>query len=38
MGSDIFLGDKLHMNAEGYKFWRETLAPKIKFGLKGAFR
>jgi lysophospholipase L1-like esterase len=35
---DIFLGDRLHMNAKGYEIWRETLAPKIKSGLKGAFR
>jgi lysophospholipase L1-like esterase len=35
---DIFLGDKLHMNAKGYEIWRETLAPKIKSGLKGSFR
>jgi lysophospholipase L1-like esterase len=35
---DIFLGDKLHINAAGYKIWRETLLPHIKAGLKGAFR
>jgi lysophospholipase L1-like esterase len=35
---DIFLGDKLHMNAKGYEIWRETLFPKIKSGLKGSFR
>ncbi len=35
---DIFLGDKLYMNAKGYEIWRETLAPKIKSGLKGSFR
>ncbi len=35
---DIFQKDQLHMNAEGYKIWRETLFPKIKLGLKGAFR
>jgi lysophospholipase L1-like esterase len=35
---NIFLGDRLHMNAEGYKIWRETLFPKIKAGLKGSFR
>ena len=35
---DIFLADKLHMNAKGYEIWRETLASKIKSGLKGSFR
>lgn len=35
---DIFLGDKLHMNSEGYKIWRETLLAPIKTGLKGSFR
>jgi lysophospholipase L1-like esterase len=35
---NIFLNDRLHMNAEGYKIWRETLFPKIKSGLKGSFR
>jgi lysophospholipase L1-like esterase len=35
---DIFLGDKLHMNAAGYKIWREILFPKVKIGLKGSFR
>ncbi|HEX8288922.1 MAG TPA: SGNH/GDSL hydrolase family protein [Pyrinomonadaceae bacterium] len=35
---DIFLGDKLHMNAAGYKIWRETLLPHIKKGLKSSFR
>lgn len=35
---DIFLGDKLHMNAKGYEIWREMLAPKIKSALKGSFR
>jgi lysophospholipase L1-like esterase len=35
---DIFLGDRLHLNAAGYKIWRETLLPHIKTGLKGAFR
>jgi lysophospholipase L1-like esterase len=34
---NIFLGDRLHMNAEGYKIWRETLSPKIMLGLKGSF-
>jgi lysophospholipase L1-like esterase len=27
---DIFLGDRLHMNAEGYKIWRETLLSRSK--------
>lgn len=35
---DIFLADNLHMNAKGYKIWRETLYPHIKTGLKGFFR
>jgi lysophospholipase L1-like esterase len=35
---DIFVGDRLHMNAEGYKIWRETLYQPIKKGLKGNFR
>lgn len=35
---EIFLADKLHMNSEGYKIWRETLAPFIKTGLKKSFR
>ncbi|MDQ4121881.1 MAG: SGNH/GDSL hydrolase family protein [Acidobacteriota bacterium] len=35
---DIFLADKLHMNAKGYEIWRETLYPHIKIGLKGNFR
>jgi hypothetical protein len=35
---NIFLGDKLHMNAEGYRIWRETLLSPINTGLKGAFR
>ena len=35
---NIFLGDKLHMNAEGYKIWRQTLFPYIKQGFKGNFR
>ena len=35
---EIFLGDKLHMNAAGYKIWRETLLPHINKGLKGSFR
>lgn len=35
---NIFQNDRLHLNAEGYKIWRETLFPKIKSGLKGSFR
>lgn len=35
---NIFLGDRLHMNAEGYRIWRETLSAPIKTGLKGIFR
>lgn len=35
---EIFQVDKLHMNAEGYKIWREVLEPHIKKGLKGNFR
>lgn len=35
---EIFIGDKIHINAEGYKIWRETLAPHLKQGLKGNFR
>lgn len=35
---EIFQGDKLHLNAEGYKIWRDVLAPHIKKGLKGNFR
>lgn len=36
--TEIFLGDKLHMNAEGYKIWRETLILHVKKGIKGNFR
>lgn len=35
---EIFQADKLHLNAEGYEVWRETLAPHIKKGIKGNFR
>ena len=35
---NIFLGDNVHMNADGYKIWRETLLPAVKFGSKGNFR
>lgn len=36
--AEIFQGDKLHLNAEGYKIWREVLVPHIKKGIKGNFR
>jgi lysophospholipase L1-like esterase len=35
---EIFQGDKLHLNAEGYKIWRASLTPHIKKGIKGNFR
>ena len=35
---EIFLGDRIHMNAEGYKIWRETLYQPIRKGLAGKFR
>jgi lysophospholipase L1-like esterase len=35
---EIFMGDKLHLNAEGYKIWRAALSPHLKKGLKGNFR
>ncbi len=35
---NIFQADNLHLNAEGYKIWRETLLPFIKTGFKGNFR
>lgn len=35
---NIFFGDDLHLNADGYKIWRETLLPAINKGFKGAFR
>jgi lysophospholipase L1-like esterase len=35
---EIFQGDKLHLNAEGYKIWRDVLTPHIKKGIKGNFR
>jgi lysophospholipase L1-like esterase len=35
---EIFQNDRLHMNAEGYKIWRETLLPYLKTGLKGNFK
>lgn len=36
--AELFLGDKIHMKPEGYKIWRETLAPFVEKGLKGNFR
>jgi lysophospholipase L1-like esterase len=27
--SDIFVADKLHMNAKGYAIWREVIAPHL---------
>jgi len=35
---EIFQNDRLHLNAEGYKIWRETLYQPLKKGLKGSFR
>lgn len=35
--SDIFLGDKLHMNPQGYKIWRAVLYPYVEAGIKGSF-
>ena len=35
---EIFQDDRLHMNAAGYKIWREALYQPIKRGLKGNFR
>ncbi len=35
---NIFFGDALHLNADGYKIWRETLLPTVNKGFKGAFR
>lgn len=34
----IFQADRLHMNPEGYKIWRETLLPAIQQGVRGNFR
>ncbi len=31
---DLFLKDKLHLNAEGYKAWTKALAPQIEKALK----
>jgi lysophospholipase L1-like esterase len=36
--TEIFQPDQLHLNAEGYKIWREALRAPLKAGLKGAFR
>jgi lysophospholipase L1-like esterase len=27
---DIFLEDKLHMNARGYALWKEVVAPELE--------
>jgi len=27
--ADIFVGDKLHMNAKGYHIWQPILAPYL---------
>ncbi len=35
---EIFIEDKLHMNAAGYKIWQTALAPYLKKGVKGNFR
>ena len=34
---EIFLGDGIHLNREGYKIWREALAPHIRRGIKKNF-
>ena len=26
---DIFIGDKLHMNAKGYSIWQKIIAPTL---------
>jgi lysophospholipase L1-like esterase len=26
---DIFIGDKLHMNAKGYAIWQKIIAPTL---------
>jgi lysophospholipase L1-like esterase len=31
---DLFLKDRLHLNAEGYKAWTKALAPQIEKALK----
>jgi len=28
--TDIFLGDKLHMNAKGYAIWQPIMEPYLK--------
>jgi lysophospholipase L1-like esterase len=35
---EIFQPDGLHLNALGYKIWRETLYSAIKKGFKANFR
>lgn len=35
---EIFQTDRLHINAKGYRIWRETLLPHIRRGIKGNFR
>ncbi len=35
---EIFQHDQLHLNAGGYRIWREALLPKIRRGFKGNFR
>lgn len=35
---EIFQADRLHINAEGYRLWRETLLPHIKRHIKENFR
>jgi lysophospholipase L1-like esterase len=35
---EIFQSDRLHLNAEGYRIWRDALAPHIRRGAKGYFK
>jgi lysophospholipase L1-like esterase len=35
---EIFQADRLHLNTEGYRIWRDVLAPHIRRGAKGNFR
>ncbi len=35
---EIFQADWLHLNADGYRIWRDALAPHIRRGAKGNFR
>jgi lysophospholipase L1-like esterase len=35
---EIFQGDQIHMNPEGYKIWRAALSSWIQSGLEGPFR